>query len=245
MASIDATPNPRRNIAYRVTFPIFDSDGDPVPSGSGLDSEVSLDQAAFSDCASEAVYITGSVGMYYLDLSAAEMNANTVALQIKIATTDAKTTMMVLYPDSGSITTLDSLNTGIQNSITNVQSAVTTVQSSINTLQSTVNNVTVPFYAKIDLTIDSDNTRDEYTVGWYSGGSVLTTGVTSPTINVISRDGTTLIGVTGMSAIGNTHVFSYNESTNRVTAGDAVIVTAQGTIGGSTRTWRNLLARDS
>lgn len=224
MAINDARPIPIRNTAYRVTFPIFDNDGDPVPSGASLDSELSKDGAAFTDCSSESIYITGSVGMYYLDLSASEMNASTVALQIKTSTTDAKTTMMVLYPDSGSITTLDSLNTQTQN---------------------TLSNVITPYYAKIDLTIDTNNTRDEYTVGWYSGGSVLLTGVTSPTINVINRTGATLIPTTGMTQINSTHVFAYNETTNRVTAGDAVIITAQGTIGGSTRTWRNLLARDS
>lgn len=103
MASTDAFPVPRKNVAYRVTFPILDADGDPVTGATGLDSEVSKDGAQFADCTNEATEITaaaGSIsGMYYLDLTATEMNADTVAIGVHTTTSGAKTTMIVIYPE--------------------------------------------------------------------------------------------------------------------------------------------------
>lgn len=97
MAATDAKPIPLKGTAYRVTFPIFDADGDLVSSAAGLDSEVSKDGAAFNDCTNEATEI-GSSGLYYLDLTADEMNADTVAVVVKTSTSGAKTTPIVLYP---------------------------------------------------------------------------------------------------------------------------------------------------
>src|SRR5262245_40320770 len=99
MASGDATPIPVKNQAYRVTFPILDNDGDLVTAAAGLDSEVSKDGGTFADCTSEATEIATSSGMYFLDLTATEMNADTVAIIVKTTTTNAKTTPMVLYPN--------------------------------------------------------------------------------------------------------------------------------------------------
>lgn len=99
MASGDATPLPKKNIAYRVTFPILDADGDLVTGATGLDSEVSKDGGTFTDCTNEATEIATSSGMYFLDLITAEMNADTVALIIKTTSSGAKTTPIVLYPE--------------------------------------------------------------------------------------------------------------------------------------------------
>lgn len=99
MAASDARPLPKKNVTYRITFPILDNDGDLVAGAAGLDSEISKDAGTFVDCTNEATEIATSSGMYYLDLTAAEMNADTVALIIKTSTTDAKTTPIVLYPE--------------------------------------------------------------------------------------------------------------------------------------------------
>ena len=98
MASGDARPIPKKNVAYRVTFPILDADGDLVAGAAGLDSEISKDGGTFADCTNEAAQIATSSGMYFLDLTATEMNADTVALIVKTSTADAKTTPIVLYP---------------------------------------------------------------------------------------------------------------------------------------------------
>ena len=99
MAATDARPIPRKNAAYRVTFPIFDADGDLVSGAAGLDSEVSLDGAAFADCTNEATEIATASGVYFIDLTAVEMNADTVAVIVKTTTPGAKTTPIVLYPE--------------------------------------------------------------------------------------------------------------------------------------------------
>lgn len=98
MTASDATPFPVKNQAYRVTFPILDADGDLVTSAAGLDSEGSKDAGTFADVTAEATEIATASGMYYLDLTATEMNADTVAIIVKTTTTGAKTTPIVLYP---------------------------------------------------------------------------------------------------------------------------------------------------
>lgn len=98
MAASDATAIPIKNQAYRVTFPLMDADGDLVTGATGLDSEVSKDGGTFADATSEATEIATSSGVYYLDLTATEMNADTVAVIVKTSSSGAKTTVLVLYP---------------------------------------------------------------------------------------------------------------------------------------------------
>jgi len=98
MASGDARPMPLKNVAYRVTFPVMDADGDLVTGATALDSEISKDGGTFADCTNEATEIATSSGMYYLDLSSTEMNADTVAIIVKTSSSGAKTTPIVLYP---------------------------------------------------------------------------------------------------------------------------------------------------
>jgi hypothetical protein len=99
MASSDATPIPKKNVAYRVTFPILDADGDLVTGASALDSEVSKDGGTFADCTNEATEIASGSGVYFLDLTSTEMNADTVAVIVKTSTSGAKTTVLVMYPE--------------------------------------------------------------------------------------------------------------------------------------------------
>jgi hypothetical protein len=105
MAATDAKAIPVKNAALRITFPIFDADGDLVTGATGLDSEVSKDAAAFADCTNEATEI-GATGMYYLDLTASEMDADTVTVIVKTSTSGAKTTPIVLYTAARSVNDL-------------------------------------------------------------------------------------------------------------------------------------------
>lgn len=98
MASTDARPIPIKNTAYRVYLPILDADGDLVAGATGLDSEISKDGGTFTDCTNEATEIATSSGMYYLDLSSTEMNADAVCIIVKTSSSGAKTTPIVLYP---------------------------------------------------------------------------------------------------------------------------------------------------
>ncbi len=99
MASTDARPVPRKNVAYRVTFPILDADGDLVTGAASLDSEVSIDGGTFADCTNEATEIATNSGVYFLDLTSGEMNGDTVAVIVKTGTAGAKTTVLVFYPE--------------------------------------------------------------------------------------------------------------------------------------------------
>lgn len=115
MAASDASPVPYRGVAYRVTFPIWKNDSTLITGAAGLDSEVSKDAGTFADCTNEATEIATSSGIYYLDLTASEMDAQTVSVIVKSSTSGAVTTVLVLYPekklqvdgvvDSGSSTT--------------------------------------------------------------------------------------------------------------------------------------------
>ena len=91
-------PYPVRGLPFGVVFPILDADGDFVTGAASLDSEVSLDGDTFADCTNEATEIATSSGVYYLLLTAAEMTAQTVTVQVKTSTSGAKTTPIVLYP---------------------------------------------------------------------------------------------------------------------------------------------------
>lgn len=104
MASTDARPVPIKNTAYRVTFGIYKNDGTLITGASGLDSEVSKDGGTFADCTNEATELATSSGVYYLDLTSTEMNADTVALLVKSSSTGAVPVTLSIYPqESGDI----------------------------------------------------------------------------------------------------------------------------------------------
>jgi hypothetical protein len=69
-----------------------------VTGATGLDSEVSKDGGTFADATNEATEIAASSGVYYLDLTSTEMNADTVAVIVKTTSSGAKTTVLVIYP---------------------------------------------------------------------------------------------------------------------------------------------------
>lgn len=96
MAATDARPVPLKNTAFRLYFVIRDNDGDPVASAAALDSEVSIDGGAFTDCTNEAT--DEGQGVYSLDLTSSEMNGDNIVVLTKTTTTDAKTPITILYP---------------------------------------------------------------------------------------------------------------------------------------------------
>src|SRR5574343_659758 len=98
MASTDARPVPIKNTAFRAIFPIYDADGDLVTGAATLDSEVSKDQGTFADCTNEATEIATASGIYYLDLTSTEMNADCFAVVVKTSSTSAVIPSFVIYP---------------------------------------------------------------------------------------------------------------------------------------------------
>jgi hypothetical protein len=82
-----------------VTFPILDGTGALVTGATGLTgSLVSKDGGTFAAVGGTVTEIATASGMYFLDLSSTEMNADCVAILIKTTTSGAKTTPIVIYP---------------------------------------------------------------------------------------------------------------------------------------------------
>ena len=101
------------------------------------------------------------------------------------------------------------------------------------------------YTAQIDFNRDQTNSKDEYAVIWFKNGIRITSGITSPTIQVVKRvDGTDLVASASMTAVG-TVGFKYDEATNRLTLGESAFVVCGATIGGSARTFAKLVGRDS
>lgn len=101
------------------------------------------------------------------------------------------------------------------------------------------------YHADIQFTRDQANTTDEWTVTWYRNG-VATAPTGTPTIQIVKRvDGTDLVAAANMTQIGATSSFKYDEATNRITVGEAVIAIAAATVNGGARTFRKLIGRDS
>lgn len=103
---------PKKGAEFLLIIPIFDNDGDVVTGATGLDSEISKDAGAFTDCANEVTEL-GSSGIYTLTLTATEMNADVVAVIVKTSTTDAKTTPTVIYTSSLQLSVTTSIITGV------------------------------------------------------------------------------------------------------------------------------------
>ena len=100
MASTDAIPVPRKNTAYRFYFAIRKpSDSTLITTWAGMDSEVSLDGAAFADCTNEATEI-GTSGCGYIDLTSSEMNADSVVLKVTVTNTGAVPLVFTFLPES-------------------------------------------------------------------------------------------------------------------------------------------------
>ncbi|HEY6244553.1 MAG TPA: hypothetical protein VIX17_11425 [Pyrinomonadaceae bacterium] len=94
--------------------------------------------------------------------------------------------------------------------------------------------------------IKESTTTDHYAVRWFKNGVPITSGITSPTIQVIkASDGTDLIASTSLTEIGSTHYFKKDESTNKLTAGQIYFAKVSATIDSSTRTFDQQVGRDS
>lgn len=101
------------------------------------------------------------------------------------------------------------------------------------------------YQAKVIFIDDDNGTNDRYIVIFYKNGEPITSGITSPTIQVIKcSDGTDLISSTALTQIGSLGLYKRDEATNRIADGDSYIVKTQATIGGATRTWFQPVGRD-
>lgn len=102
------------------------------------------------------------------------------------------------------------------------------------------------YQAKVWIVDDNGNTTDRYVVVWHKNGEPLTTGITTPTIQVIKvADGTDLVASTAMTEIASTGLYRYTEATNRIVNGVAYIIKVEAEIDDIVRTWYQPISRDS
>jgi hypothetical protein len=104
MASTDARPVPIKNTAFRITFAMRLNTGAVNSGAAGVTALVSKDAGTFVACTNAPVEIATASGVYSLDLLAAEMNGDCVALQVKSTTPNAVPVVLVFFPQkAGSI----------------------------------------------------------------------------------------------------------------------------------------------
>lgn len=97
-----------------------------------------------------------------------------------------------------------------------------------------------------DIFMIKDSSQDEYTIQWFKDGAPVTSGITSPTIQVVKRsDGTDLIASTALTQIGATGSYKYDATTTaRLADGDSAVAVVSATIDAGTRTWRRVVGKD-
>lgn len=178
MASTDSFPVPKKNVAYRVIFPIYDADGDLVTGATGLDSEVSKDCGTFADCTNEATEIATSSGMYYLDLTSTEMNADSVAVIVKTSSSGAKTTPIVLYPEeAGDIRVDATMISGDATAADNAELMFDGTGYAGGTTKLSVNAVA----------LSGDTTAADNAEAFFDGTGYAGTGNTIPTVTTVTN----------------------------------------------------------
>jgi len=203
MAATDATPLPLKNQAFRITFPMWLTTGLINSGAAGLDSEVSIDGATFADCTSEATEIATSSGTYYLDLTAAEMNGDTIAVQVKSSTTNAITYKATIYPSSSGKMKVDIqtiagtaqtardigasvlLSSGTGTGQVSLSSGTVTA-GAISANAITASALATDAVSEIATAVDTTLTASHGSGSWASGGS----GSGAYTITVTVTDGT-------------------------------------------------------
>lgn len=113
-----------------------------------------------------------------------------------------------------------------------------------------IKRLDTPIYqAKIWL-VDDDSAgtpTDRWLCVWHKDGEPVTSGITSPTIQVIkASDGSDLIASTSMSQIASTGLYKYDATTTaRIADGAAYIAKVTASIDGATRTFYQPMSRDS
>ena len=207
--------------AKTIYFPLVDAgaadfENTPVTGVTG-DVQYSIDGGSFSETTNNIVH-EGN-GIYSLDLEAVELSGEQVVVTIIDSGTKEWEDQSIYLETYGNV------NAHMQFDF-----------------DASVSDV---YHARIDFNLDENNTQDEYNVMWYKNGVRVTSGITSPTVQVIQRsDGNDLIPATGMTEVGSTHYFKYDDGTNRITNGEGYVVVAAATIDGEARSFARWVSRD-
>lgn len=99
MAATDAHPVPRKNAIYRLYGVIVDNTGAPFGGGlTGLAAIRSLDGAATAATTNAPTEIAANSSMFFLDLTAAEMNTDETSVKVTATNANARPFWAFLYP---------------------------------------------------------------------------------------------------------------------------------------------------
>jgi hypothetical protein len=174
----------KKNVDTRLVFPIQKNDGTFITSAAGLDSEYALLGAhaggapSFSDCAHEATEI-GATGLYYLDVSAAEINDDASVIQVKSSSTGAVVQVLLIRT---TMSDADVINWKGSAAAAMTGDAYAAVDTEVGTLGTNVllalkllrNKVTTDPSTGVMTIYDDDNTTALYTADIYEdvAGSV-------------------------------------------------------------------------
>jgi len=97
MAASDGRPVPKKNVAFRLSFDIRKNTGVLIEGWTGMETKLSKDGGNFADATNEATEIQTS-GTGYIDITADEMNCDTVIVKITVTNADALPFVQTLYP---------------------------------------------------------------------------------------------------------------------------------------------------
>lgn len=101
------------------------------------------------------------------------------------------------------------------------------------------------YHAKVWVVRES-TTTDHYAVVFFKNGQPVTSGITTPLIQVIkASDGTDLIASTALTEVGSLGIYKKDESTNKLIGGAIYFARVTATIDGSAREWLQQIGRDS
>lgn len=193
------------------------------------------------------------------DASAISMSSSGVVGTVNLVNTVTTNTDMVSEPDNASIgSILSAIGTpaaDLAADIAAVKADTAAVLVDTNELQgdwtdggrldALLDAVNAAVYVAL-IEFTQDASADEFTVTWFKNGAPVDSGITSPTIQIVKRaDGTDLVAETAMTEIGSTAGYKYDEATNRLTDGEAVLVIVGATIDGGGRTFRAIMTRDA
>jgi hypothetical protein len=102
------------------------------------------------------------------------------------------------------------------------------------------------YQAKTWIFRDTATSVDRYIVAFFKNGQPITTGISSPTIQVIkATDGADLITVVGLTQIASLGLYKRDEPTNRIIVGSGYLIKTQATVDSASRTWYQPIGRDS
>ena len=87
-----------KGVAFTLVTPVYDGEWSTqyISGAAGLDSEISKDKASFADCTNELTEID-TTGIYYLDLTVAEMNADVIVIKATSTTSGANIPLFVIH----------------------------------------------------------------------------------------------------------------------------------------------------